>query len=168
VECYTSYAERAPHVDTPGLRSTGMSPPPKREDGLTMPRRQLRCFTVAMLLSLLGVSHALAQETRSLPPGTTPEMVSQGKKLFQGQALCFACHGADGKGVTGPDLTDGVWLHAIEDFEALVKLITTGINSGKSVTGQVMPAKGGSAISVAEARAVAAYVWSLSSKAPLE
>lgn len=124
------------------------------------------CITATMVLTLISAGHVSAQEPRPLPPAVSPEMVSQGKELFQGQALCFACHGAEGKGGTGPNLTDAALLHEIEDFETLVRLIALGINSGGSVTGQVMPPKGGSAISATEARAVAAYVWSISPDRP--
>jgi len=135
---------------------------------LTMRKPGHGCLLVTLLFSLLGANPAPAQEARPLPPEASQEMVSQGKALFQGQALCFACHGAEGKGGTGPNLADAEWLQEIESFEALVRLIVLGIDSEKSVTGQVMPPKGGSAISAAEARAVAAYVWSISPESPSE
>ena len=52
-----------------------------------------------------------AQAADSLPPGVTTAMVTNGKKLFGGAGLCMACHGPQGKGLTGPDLTDATWLH---------------------------------------------------------
>ncbi len=33
------------------------------------------------------------------PLQSTPELIEQGKALFEGKAFCKACHGADGKGL---------------------------------------------------------------------
>ena len=41
------------------------------------------------------------------PLPATPEMIAKGKALFEGKAFCRACHGADGKGLTGPDIEPG-------------------------------------------------------------
>jgi len=102
-----------------------------------------------------------AQAADSLPPGVTAAMITNGKKLFGGAGLCMACHGPQGKGLTGPDLTDATWLHHDGSYDALVKQITEGIDEKASKTGQTMPAKGGSSISDDDVRAVAAYVWTL-------
>ncbi len=40
---------------------------------------------------------------------TDPADIAGGKKLFA--ANCTACHGADGQGMVGPNLTDNYWLH---------------------------------------------------------
>jgi mono/diheme cytochrome c family protein len=90
-------------------------------------------------------------------------MVKKGKTIFGGAGL-LACHGPDAKGGVGPNLTDQQWLHGDGSYEALVELITTGVQPKDSKTGQMMPPKGGSAISEADVKAVAAYVWSLSHK----
>jgi cytochrome c oxidase cbb3-type subunit 3 len=39
----------------------------------------------------------------------TPAIVAQGKAVFG--KTCAPCHGADGRGGVGPNLTDGDWLH---------------------------------------------------------
>lgn len=126
------------------------------------PRIRYRLLTPLVLLACPAA--AAAQSTDSLPAGVTKEMVNKGKTLFGGAGLCLACHGADGKGGVGPNLTDQQWLHNDGSFEALVKLITAGVPLNDSKTGQMMPPKGGSAISEADVQAVAAYVWSLSRK----
>jgi mono/diheme cytochrome c family protein len=100
----------------------------------------------------------------SLPPGVTRQMVAKGKQVFGGAGLCLACHGLEGKGGIGPDLTDAKWLHIDGSFEALVKQIAEGVTVEQSKTGQMMPPKGGSAISAEDVRAVAAYVWTMSRK----
>lgn len=116
----------------------------------------------ALLLAAPGV--APAQSADSLPPGVTKAMVAKGKSLFTGTGLCLACHGMEGKGGIGPDLTDQSWLHGDGSYEAIVKLITTGVTTEESKTGQIMPPKGGSTISPEEVKIVAAYVWKLSRK----
>lgn len=112
---------------------------------------------------LIGTPPAAAQSATPLPEGVTPDMVAQGRKLFQGAGLCLACHGATAKGNIGPDLTDATWLHEqAKGFDGLVALITAGIPLEDATTGQLMPPRGGSAMNPKEIRAVAAYVWTLS------
>ncbi len=121
-------------------------------------------FRYSLLIAgLLAASPVAAQSPPVVPPDVTPEIVAQGKKLFTGPGLCLACHGPLGKGGIGPDLTDTIWLHPqVLDFEALVKAITTGFSLEVSLSGQLMPPRGGSNLKDAEVRAVAAYVWTLS------
>ena len=126
------------------------------------PRIRYRLLTPLLLLALPAA--AAAQSADSLPSGVTREMVNKGKTLFGGAGLCLACHGPDGKGGVGPNLTDQQWHHGDGSYEALVKLITAGVPLNDSKTGQMMPPKGGSGISEADVQAVAAYVWSLSRK----
>ena len=118
--------------------------------------------TVALGLSLLVVPAAKAQ----LPDGVTQQMVDQGKAIFNGQGICMACHGADAKGMPnlGSNLTDTEWNQGDGSYEAIVTLIQDGVASDKSVSGTMMPPKGGSQINDEQLRAVAAYVWSLSNK----
>ncbi len=122
-------------------------------------------------LGLAGLS-ATAFEARSstqsdsLPTGVTRAMLDRGRKLFQGAGLCLACHGMNGKGGIGPNLTDSVWIHHDGSYEALVRQILTGIDKDASKSGQIMPPRGGSALDEKDIRAVAGYVWSLSRKLP--
>lgn len=103
----------------------------------------------------------------SLPPGVTPAMIEQGRKLFGGAGLCLACHGPDGKGSVGPDLTDTVWVHHKGGYEAIVSQVARGIPAEESKSGVVMPPRGGSSLTDDEIRAVSAYVWSLSRRRPV-
>jgi mono/diheme cytochrome c family protein len=41
------------------------------------------------------------------PMPATPETIANGKTLFEGKAFCRACHGADGKGLSGSDIEPG-------------------------------------------------------------
>jgi mono/diheme cytochrome c family protein len=124
----------------------------------------MRPLLVGILLALAVPVAAAAQTKDSLPPGVTPEMVKQGKTLFGGTALCAACHGADAKGLPGmgANLTDSKWLFSDGSYDAIVKQILSGVPAGKSTNGTVMPPKGGSSLTEAQVKAVAAYVWSLS------
>lgn len=97
----------------------------------------------------------------SLPPGVTPAMVTKGRQIFGAAGLCVACHGMDARGGIGPDLTDGKWLHGNGDYADIVHVITQGVSSDSSHTGQIMPPRGGSGINDEQVRAVAAYVWTL-------
>lgn len=123
------------------------------------------------LLTLLGAAawsalaplRAVAQGS-ALPQGVTQEMIAKGKKVFGGPGLCLACHGPDGKGTIGPNLTDKEWLHVDGSFDQIVKLVLSGVDQAASKTGQIMPPKGGSGINEADVKAVAAYVWTLSQK----
>ncbi|HEX7024723.1 MAG TPA: c-type cytochrome [Gemmatimonadales bacterium] len=121
-----------------------------------------------LIVALAGLARAdrlAGQQPDSLPAGVTPAMVAQGKKLFTGDALCFSCHGPEGRGLVGPDLTDSVWLFGNGTFEEIVARILEGVPANKSKNGVVMPPKGGSKIKDDQVRAVAAYVWSLSRQA---
>lgn len=125
-----------------------------------------RVLTSLLAGAALGGAPAVAaaQATDSLPPGVTKEMVAKGKTIFVGPGLCLACHGPEGKGLIGPDLTDQTWLHIDGSYEAIIKRVLSGVDPSESKTGQIMPPKGGSAISDADVKAVAAYVWTLSHK----
>ena len=120
------------------------------------------------LLAVLAVAATatpvLAQVPDSLPAGVTAAMIQQGKTLFHGQGICATCHGQDAKGLPGlgVNLTDKEWLHSDGSYDAIVKQIETGVPAGQSKSGIVMPPKGGSGITDAQVREVAAYVWSLS------
>jgi cbb3-type cytochrome c oxidase subunit III len=90
-------------------------------------------------------------------------MIAKGKTIFTSSGLCFACHGMDAKGVVGPNLTDGTWLHGKGTYPEIVQIVTTGIPVDQTKLGKgAMPPKGGSQISEDDVKAVAAYVWSLS------
>lgn len=107
---------------------------------------------------LVGPSVARAQSADSLPPGVTDTMIEEGRRLFRGPAICGSCHGQDAKGLPGigPDLTDDEWLHSDGTYEALIRQITEGVPSDKSTSGVMMPPKGGTNLSEAQVRAVAA------------
>ena len=86
--------------------------------------RTLWTVVPAAALSLLGLTLAWAADPEVLRPRvpkdqiegaravTNPlpamaETIAKGKTLFEGKAFCRACHGADGKGLSGPDIEPG-------------------------------------------------------------
>ena len=119
--------------------------------------------TVVAVLALAGTARAQAAPG-ALPPGVTAQMVKEGETLYKGAGLCSACHGPDGKGIPslGTNLTDAQWIHSKGSYDEIVKQITAGVPADKSTTGVVMPPKGGTTITDAQVKAIAAYVWTLS------
>lgn len=85
-----------------------------------------------------------------------PEEVREGKVVFDKN--CIACHGADGGGVIGPNLTDAYWLHGgkIEEIGATV---VAGVPAkGMPTWGKILQPK--------EVEEVVAYVWTLRGTTP--
>lgn len=80
-------------------------------------------------------------------PPRTPENVQLGEELY-GRA-CVACHGQNREGLVGPSLADAEWWHHSNEQD-MGKLIMRGIAAGQSVSGQIMPPKGGAGISDAD------------------
>lgn len=82
--------------------------------------------------------------------------IAEGKKIFTG--TCFPCHGAQGEGGIGPNLTDQYWLHG-GTIHDVFKTITYGV-----------PDKGmqawGKTFSAAEIRDLASFVLSLKGTNP--
>lgn len=122
---------------------------------------------VLAIVALAWTSPLLAQRADSLPAGVTAAMITDGQKIYAGPGLCAACHGPQAKGINGlgPNLTDAEWLHSDGTYEALVAQVTAGVPASKSKSGVAMPPKGGSPLTEAQIRAVAAYVWSLGPRA---
>lgn len=114
-------------------------------------------LTLAAALAAGGVQ----AQVPALPEGVTPAMVAQGKKLFEGRGMCTTCHGPQARGAVGPNLTDAEWWHSDGTYPAIVQQILHGVPPAASRSGTPMPPKGGSSLSEAEVRAVAAYVHSL-------
>ena len=98
------------------------------------------------------------------PPGASADQVALGNRIFHGEVAdgtCSGCHGSDGMGSTvGPDLTSGKWVWGDGSLAAISHTIESGVAKPKTYTG-VMPPKGGAALSDADVKAVAAYVWAL-------
>ncbi len=53
-----------------------------------------------------------------------PEVRARGKQVFQSK--CVSCHGAQGEGGIGPNLTDEYWLHGAKPLE-IAKVVDEGV-----------------------------------------
>ena len=102
--------------------------------------------------------------TAELPAGVTEVMIQEGQQIYAGAGICAACHGPNAEGAIGPSLTDGEWLVGDGEYEQLVTQITEGVSAADATNplGAIMPPNGGAAITEAQVRSVAAYVWALS------
>ena len=94
----------------------------------------------------------------------TETMVQEGQQIYAGAGICAACHAPDATGAIGPDLTDAEWLIGDGEYEQLVAQILEGVTAAEATNplGAIMPPRGGAAITEAQVRSVAAYVWTLS------
>lgn len=54
-----------------------------------------------------------------------PQVVASGNKLYQ--MNCANCHGPQGQGGIGPNLTDKYWIHGEGDISSVVKTLKVGI-----------------------------------------
>jgi mono/diheme cytochrome c family protein len=127
-----------------------------------MNRWRLQSVLLAGLLGVPATVAAQSQVPDSLPARVTARMISDGKLIYAGRGVCYACHGQDAVGAMGPNLADTLWLHSRGDYDGILATILAGVPAQESKSGIMMPPRGGSAISDDDARAVAAYIWSLS------
>jgi mono/diheme cytochrome c family protein len=146
-----------------------------------MPRRLAAAVVATVALTAchkrtasVGSPSPAAEATRATPPanampaGVTADMIAEGKTLFEAQTSnCTRCHGPGGKGgQNGPDLTDNTWVQIDGSFPAIEHLILTGVPADK-IKGNyrfAMRPKGGSQLSDAQVKSVAAYLYSVTHK----
>ena len=104
---------------------------------------EMRTRLGLLVAALTCVAAAPAAAQAKLPAGVTPAMITKGQAIYKGAGLCFACHGQDGKGMVGPNLTDQVWVHGKGTYPEIVQLVTTGIPVDQAKLGKgAMPAQG--------------------------
>lgn len=100
-------------------------------------------------------SHEVSEDSL-LKLASDSSTLSSGKAVFT--ARCAACHGQQGEGIVGPNLTDNFWIHG-----GKIKDIHTVIEKGVIEKG-MLAWKG--QIPQSEIDAVTAYVWSLNGTNP--
>lgn len=95
-------------------------------------------------------------------PAALMAAVASADEVREGQAIyaknCVACHGPDGGGIIGPNLTDDFWIHGgkIEEIGATV---TVGVLAkGMPPWGKILQPK--------QLEEVIAYVWTLHGTTP--
>ena len=102
----------------------------------------------------------VANYVLSLSGRTHDELrAARGKTKFS--TICFACHGADGKGnqaLGAPNLTDNIWLYGGTEAD-IIRMVTNG--EGASGSTSAMPAHKDK-LDEAKIHLLAAYVYSLS------
>jgi len=87
---------------------------------------------------------------------TDPTVIDQGKKTFQEK--CSACHGMDGGGTVGPNLTDSYWLHGT-GIKNLFKTIKYGVPEKGMISWEKQ-------LSPTDIQKVASYVLTLKGSTP--
>jgi cytochrome c oxidase cbb3-type subunit III len=87
---------------------------------------------------------------------TAEAEIHQGKTIFQEK--CTACHGADGGGSVGPNLTDPYWLHG-GSVKHIFKVIKYGIPEKGMISWEKQ-------LSPTDIQKVASYVFSLKGSTP--
>lgn len=118
-----------------------------REMGVTVAEKSLFGFLTPYASPY---SKTPEDETGDLPPGgseinaavekeqpveATPainyELISDAARLKNGAAVyqmnCFACHGANGEGTIGPNLTDTYWINGDGSLNEIVKVVQIGV-----------------------------------------
>ena len=82
----------------------------------------------------------------------TGDAVGKGREVFTGK--CAACHGPEGGGLIGPNLTDKFWLHGQGSRLDIAKVIAVGVpDKGMPAWGETLPED--------EVVAAAAFVYSI-------
>jgi mono/diheme cytochrome c family protein len=110
----------------------------------------------------LGLALAAPRAVSAQAAAPAAADVAAGKTLFHAAALCSNCHGQNGEGSgIAPNLADKTWLHSDGSLAAIEKTINDGVPAPKESMIPML-AKGGSGITAAQAKQVAAYVYSLS------
>ncbi len=114
---------------------------------------------------------ASAKGNAAVPQGATPAMVALGRRIYHGQvggAACTGCHGDNGEGTPlGPPLAgkNKKWLWSDGSFAGITKTITDGVSQPKNYR-SAMPPMGGAQLTPEQVKALGAYVWSMSHRAP--
>jgi mono/diheme cytochrome c family protein len=129
--------------------------------------RRLRWLFLAVLGACGLVLGVVIAYRSSLPPPPPPPLVSEAQLrvrahdpqlISRGHALwgnCVGCHGLEGQGVQGPDLTDDYWLHG-SDMRDLCRSIAEGYPLKGMPSWRVFAGLGDD-----DVQALAAYVVSL-------
>jgi mono/diheme cytochrome c family protein len=130
--------------------------------------RAVAAASFLALASFFAPSPLAAQGGEPVLPLPTANQVNdsavvRGRELFHGSGNCAACHGIAGVGTdSGPALAQGVWMHGPDTFEGILDRVVHGVPKAYSTRGLTMPMRGWNTLTDAEARDVAAYVWSIS------
>lgn len=83
----------------------------------------------------LATVQAAAEANRKAAPGPSEDELNaafadtgkraQGKQIYAEK--CAACHGAEGQGMIGPNLTDKFWIHGNGSLASLMQVVSDGV-----------------------------------------
>ena len=81
---------------------------------------------VAKIEELKKSQPAPAQDEQKLAAVVSDtEVLAKGKAVYGGK--CAACHGNEGQGVIGPNLSDNYWLHGDGKLPTIAKVVSEGV-----------------------------------------
>jgi len=87
---------------------------------------------------------------------TDQESIKAGSDIFHStRNLCYTCHGPEGQGLVGPNLTDGKWIHGCDP-----KLLARNITTGFPIKG-MQPYGSGQRLTSTQLHQVIAYLVSI-------
>lgn len=85
-----------------------------------------------------------------------PAVIASGKETYG--TMCAACHGPEGQGLVGPNLTDDFWLHGAT-YAAVEQTVTVGIlEKGMPAWGEILGAD--------KVRAVVTFIGTIQRTSP--
>ena len=104
---------------------------------------------------------SIAEYEKTAPPITIETAQYKNENIAEGEAIfnanCATCHGAKGKGMSGPNLTDNFWINQPE--KTLYKNIFHVVYNGSEKNPVMQPFGKNGVISSREIEKVAAYVY---------
>jgi mono/diheme cytochrome c family protein len=131
--------------------------------------------TVVPTAPAIAATATPAERVKAVPKGelknplaATPEIIAEGKALYQAKT-CGACHGGNGGGIHCPSLINDAWIYGGDD-DTIFRLVTLGseqmLSQGYSRGDQEkhagpMPGFGEAIIDEQELWKIVAYIRSL-------
>lgn len=89
------------------------------------------------------------------------ERIEEGKEIFMSTTnLCFTCHGNEGQGLVGPNLTDNLWLHGCSPQD-----LATSISQGYPDMG-MLPYGNGTPLPNEQVQNLISYIASIQGTEP--
>jgi len=110
----------------------------------------------AMHAAADGSAAGDASEDKLIALAANTTAVAHGKEIFVSK--CVVCHGPDGQGVVGPNLTDKYWIHGGKITE-IRNTVSEGVPAKGMLTWKTM-------LTPEDINAVVAYVWTLRGTTP--
>jgi cytochrome c oxidase cbb3-type subunit 3 len=134
-----------------------------------MEKNEARVLVAALAIAVVGgvggywystrappvpVAPVVVTEASLLALSSDPVALAEGKQIFD--TVCMACHGPQGQGLVGPNLTDSAWIHGPQPLQ-----IHVAISKGFPEKGMA-PME--SVVGAAKVRSLTAYVLTLRGK----